>query len=132
MEKRLQSKDRFRIGDLANELKIKKFVIRFWEKEFGLRSDRSEGGQRYYSNEDLKMFFKIKELLYKRGFTIAGARQQLKEMKGKISFSPSKAIKVKEESRKDQPDVLADKKLIKTLAEVKKGLISLREKLQQG
>ena len=48
------SKKQFRIGDLAEELKVKKFVIRFWEKEFGIESDRSEGGQRFYTSEDLR------------------------------------------------------------------------------
>lgn len=67
----------FRIGDLAKELKVKKFVIRFWEKEFGLKSDRSQGGQRFYTLDDLKTFLTIKDLLYNKGFTIAGAKKQL-------------------------------------------------------
>jgi len=71
------SKRQFRIGDLAKELKVKKFVIRFWEKEFDLKSDRSHGGQRFYSNEDLETFLLIKDLLYAQGFTIAGAKKQL-------------------------------------------------------
>ena len=44
MEKR-----KFRIGELARQLSIEKFVVRFWEKEFNLESDRSEGGQRFYT-----------------------------------------------------------------------------------
>lgn len=71
------SKKQFRIGDLAKELKVKKFVVRFWEKEFGIKSDRSGGGQRFYTTEDLKIFLLIKDLLYNQGFTIAGAKKQL-------------------------------------------------------
>jgi DNA-binding transcriptional MerR regulator len=70
-------KRRFRIGDLAEELKVKKFVIRFWEKEFDIKSDRSEGGQRFYTSQDLQRFIRIKDLLYNKGFTIAGAKKQL-------------------------------------------------------
>jgi DNA-binding transcriptional MerR regulator len=70
-------KRKFRIGDLAEELKVKKFVIRFWEKEFDIKSDRSEGGQRFYTSEDLHRFIRIKDLLYNKGFTIAGAKKQL-------------------------------------------------------
>ncbi len=70
-------KRKFRIGDLAEELKVKKFVIRFWEKEFDIKSDRSEGGQRFYTSEDLQTFIRIKDLLYNKGFTIAGAKKQL-------------------------------------------------------
>lgn len=70
-------KRQFRIGDLARELHIKKFVIRFWEREFDLKSDRSQGGQRFYTDEDLKTFSTIKNLLYEQGFTIAGAKKHL-------------------------------------------------------
>jgi|GEM_PF-6496301 len=67
----------FRIGDLANELKVKKFVIRFWEQEFGLSADRSEGGHRFYTTADLRTFQIIKDLLHNQGYTIEGARKQL-------------------------------------------------------
>ena len=67
----------FRIGELSKELKVKKSVIRFWEKEFGLNSLRSEGGQRFYINEDLKTFNTIKYFLRQRGFTIIGAKEEL-------------------------------------------------------
>jgi DNA-binding transcriptional MerR regulator len=75
------SKRKFRIGDLAEELNLKKFVIRFWEKEFDLQSDRSLGGQRFYTEDDFAQFSLIKDLLYNKGFTIIGARQQLKTLK---------------------------------------------------
>jgi DNA-binding transcriptional MerR regulator len=72
MEKR-----KFRIGELAKRLKLERFVVRFWEKEFGLRTSRSMGKQRFYSEEDFSKFERIKQLLYHEGFTIAGAKQQL-------------------------------------------------------
>lgn len=70
-------KRKFRIGECAKHLNVERFVIRFWEKEFNLKTDRSIGGQRFYSEEDLAIFKKIKELLYQKGFTIAGARQHV-------------------------------------------------------
>lgn len=70
-------KKQFRIGALARELNLEKFVIRFWEKEFGIRSSRSEGGQRYYSLSDVTKFKQIKSLLYDKKFTIAGAKDAL-------------------------------------------------------
>lgn len=72
-------KRQFRIGQLAHYLGVEKFVIRFWEKEFDLKSTRSTGGQRFYDQNDIERFKIIKELLYEKGFTIAGAKQQLKE-----------------------------------------------------
>jgi len=68
----------FRIGELAKRLNVERFVIRFWEKEFGLKAHRSNGGQRFYEEQDFNQFKKIKKLLYEEGFTISGARQQLK------------------------------------------------------
>lgn len=73
---RMQKKQ-FRIGELAKRLNVERFVIRFWEKEFNLKPHRSHGGQRFYEERDFNKFCKIKELLYERGFTISGARQQL-------------------------------------------------------
>ncbi len=77
-------KKKFRIGELAEKLGVERFVIRFWEKEFGLASPRSTGGQRFYDTEDLAMFTQIKELLYEKRFTISGAKKQL------TTFHPSK------------------------------------------
>lgn len=72
-------KRKFRIGELAEQLNVERFVIRFWEKEFKIKTIRSSGGQRFYQEKDLEKFKLIKELLYKRGFTIAGAKKQLEE-----------------------------------------------------
>lgn len=75
---RMQKKQ-FRIGELAKQLNVERFVIRFWEKEFNIKPHRSHGGQRFYIEEDLNTFILIKDLLYNNGFTIQGARQQLKK-----------------------------------------------------
>lgn len=71
----------FRIGELAEQLAVERFVIRFWEREFAIRARRSPGGQRFYDERDLKKFSTIKELLYERGFTIAGAKKHLKNVR---------------------------------------------------
>lgn len=87
-QKTQMAKRQFRIGDLAKELKVKKFVIRFWEKEFDLKSGRSQGGQRFYTNDDLTIFLTIKDLLYNQGFTIAGAKKQLPEVLAGAKLAP--------------------------------------------
>lgn len=75
------NKQRFRIGELAHNLNVESFVIRFWEKEFSIKASRSEGGQRFYDQKHLNTFLKIKELLYEKKFTIAGAKEALKSGK---------------------------------------------------
>ena len=75
------TKRQYRIGDLAKELKLKKFVLRFWEKELDIKPSRSTGGQRYYQEEDFETFKIIKTLLYERKFTLAGAKKELQLLK---------------------------------------------------
>jgi DNA-binding transcriptional MerR regulator len=72
-------KRKFRIGELAKKLEVERFVVRFWEKEFGIKTKRSQGSQRFYDENDLKKFEQIKRLLYEEGFTIAGAKKKLKD-----------------------------------------------------
>jgi DNA-binding transcriptional MerR regulator len=49
-------KKTFRIGELAKKLTIERFVIRFWEKEFQVKTDRSCGGQRFYTEQNFERF----------------------------------------------------------------------------
>lgn len=70
-------KRQYRIGELAKHLKLKKFVLRFWEKELNIKPQRSTGGQRFYQEEDFETFKTIKTLLYERKFTLAGAKKEL-------------------------------------------------------
>lgn len=72
-------KRRFRIGELAEKLNLERFVVRFWEKEFSIKTKRSQGSQRFYDETDLKRFQHIKKLLYDEGFTISGAKKRLKD-----------------------------------------------------
>ncbi|MBT4594314.1 MerR family transcriptional regulator [bacterium] len=131
------SKKRFRIGDVARELKIKKFVIRFWEKEFGLKSDRSSGGQRFYDKEDFEIFKTIKELLYSKGFTIAGARLQIKLAQGgqgvlaNSKISPATTTDTFDAPAKEPPQKQAapNKEALAKIKVLKKELLRLREKL---
>jgi len=81
-------KRKFRIGELAEKLNLERFVVRFWEKEFSIKTKRSQGSQRFYDENDLKKFELIKRLLYEEGFTIVGAKKKLKEK----SLSKSESI----------------------------------------
>ncbi len=75
------SKRQYRIGELAKQLKLKKFVLRFWEKELDITPHRSAGGQRFYQEQDFETFKLIKNLLYERKFTLAGAKKELELLK---------------------------------------------------
>src|ERR1700735_5151577 len=85
-------KRQFRIGQLAKKLAVEKFVIRFWEKEFDMTTSRSNGGQRFYDETDLEKFILIKDLLYNKGYTINGAKQQLKSKNSKINITEQRVV----------------------------------------
>ncbi len=69
----------FRIGEVSRLCRLPAYVLRFWETEFPqLKPVKSGTGQRMYRQRDVESVLRIKRLLYAEGFTIAGARQQLK------------------------------------------------------
>jgi DNA-binding transcriptional MerR regulator len=69
----------FRIGDVSELLQLPAYVLRFWETEFPqLKPTKSSTGQRMYRRREVEFAVRIKTLLYDKGFTIAGAREQLK------------------------------------------------------
>jgi DNA-binding transcriptional MerR regulator len=69
----------FRIGEVATLCKLPAYVLRFWESEFPqLKPVKSSTGQRMYRKRDVENVLRIKQLLYEQGFTIVGARQQLR------------------------------------------------------
>ncbi|HWR15029.1 MAG TPA: MerR family transcriptional regulator [Terriglobales bacterium] len=69
----------FRIGDVSELLQLPAYVLRFWETEFPqLKPTKSSTGQRMYRRRDVELALRIKTLLYDEGFTIPGARQQMK------------------------------------------------------
>lgn len=70
----------FRIGEVARLCRLQAYVLRFWESEFPqLKPSKGSTGQRMYRQRDVEMVLRIKKLLYEQGFTIAGARQYLKD-----------------------------------------------------
>lgn len=69
----------FRIGEVASLCRLPAYVLRFWESEFPqLKPIKSSTGQRMYRKRDVESVLRIKQLLYEQGFTISGARQQLR------------------------------------------------------
>jgi DNA-binding transcriptional MerR regulator len=71
----------YRIGEVSRLSGLEPYVLRYWESEFPqLRPNKGKSGQRLYSKKELDTVLQIKQLLYKEGYTISGAR---KKMNGK-------------------------------------------------
>ena len=87
----------YKIGEVCKLADLQPYVLRYWETEFPqLSPNKSGGGQRLYTKRELDIILRIKELLYKEGFTIAGAKKKLEtEMTeaaaGPVSANPSPA-----------------------------------------
>jgi len=80
MSSKLQkpSKLFYRIGEVSRLTGLEPYVLRYWETEFSqIKPDKGRSGQRLYKNKDLDNILQIKQLLYKDGYTIAGARRKL-------------------------------------------------------
>jgi DNA-binding transcriptional MerR regulator len=74
----LPSKLYFRIGEVAELVGVEPHVLRYWEREFRtIRPTKSAKGQRVYSRRDVENLMRVRELLYREGFTIAGAKKKL-------------------------------------------------------
>jgi DNA-binding transcriptional MerR regulator len=68
----------FKISEVCEIVGVEPYVLRFWETEFpNFAPGKSKAGHRVYKRKDVENVLRIKELLYDRGFTIAGARKQL-------------------------------------------------------
>jgi DNA-binding transcriptional MerR regulator len=75
---RVQKRLYYKIGEACKALDIQPYVLRYWETEFpALSPNKSRSGQRVYSEKELGIIRRIKELLYGEGYTIAGAKKKL-------------------------------------------------------
>ncbi len=70
------------ISDVAEVVGVKPHVLRYWETQFSmLRPKKNRAGNRMYRPDEVKLLFRIKELLYDRRFTIAGAKRHLLDLR---------------------------------------------------
>ena len=68
----------YRIGEAAELLGLKTHVLRYWESEFSqLVPRRTDKGQRFYTESDLALLRRIRQLLHEQGMAIVGARRVL-------------------------------------------------------
>ncbi len=134
-QKMQMNKRKFRIGDLAKKLQVKKFVIRFWEKEFQLQSDRSQGGQRFYTQDDLKTFSTIKELLYEKKYTIPGAKKELEvilsEKAPKTENQLAPVINSIQPAQKEPQEEIHYKEIVTEITNLSPQIIKKVDKLKQ-
>ena len=68
----------YSIGEVSKMVNLKSYVLRYWETEFKqLAPLKNRAGNRTYRQKDIDLIIKIKDLLYKKKYTIEGARSLL-------------------------------------------------------
>jgi DNA-binding transcriptional MerR regulator len=101
----------YRIGEIADHLKVNTSLLRFWEKEFErlIHPGRNKRGVRLYSRQEFDMFIRIHTLVKVEGMTLKGAREKL--------LSDKKAPRDREE-------------VIHSLVKLKEFLMELKKQLK--
>lgn len=83
--KAIPGKMAFKIGDVAEILGIKQYVLRYWETEFDvLKPKKASNNQRMYTRKDVENALLIRKLLHRDRFSIEGARNAMKELKAHV------------------------------------------------
>ena len=101
-----------RIGEVAQITDVKPHVLRYWETEFRwMAPPKSRSKQRLYRRKDIEMILAIKRLLYEERYTIAGARQQLRDLglaKGAQAAEGAGKTPIKARRKSTQEEVSAE------------------------
>lgn len=72
----------YSIGEVCQLFDVAPSLIRHWEKAFvELRTKRSSRGNRQYTVKDIRKLEEIYTLVKERGFTLEGARAELRKAK---------------------------------------------------
>ena len=70
----------YSIGEVAEMFGVTTSLIRYWESEFTfLRPKKNRKGDRQFTKKDILYLEKIYHLVKERGFTLEGAKKELKK-----------------------------------------------------
>jgi DNA-binding transcriptional MerR regulator len=96
----------YKIGEVSRLTGIPAYILRYWETEFEiLQPKKSRSGQRLYRKKDVETVLQIKQLLYRDGFTIAGAKARFRSLPERQGASKGRNQK--------QEDILGSLRIIR-------------------
>ncbi len=88
----IMAREYYSIGEVCDLVGLKAHVLRYWESQFSaLRPRKNRAGNRVYRPKDVQQVLLLKRLLYEEKFTIEGARQRLREMRGEGSLAEERS-----------------------------------------
>ena len=75
----------YSIGEVADMFGVSKSLIRYWETEFSmLKPHKNSKGDRRFTKENIEQLHLIFDLVKNRGFTIEGAKNEIRQNKDLI------------------------------------------------
>ena len=99
----MQTEKIYMISDAAKNVKVEAHVLRYWEEELKLPVKRNEMGHRFYTEEDIKLFQRVKDLK-EQGLQLKAIRNLLarerQEQAEPVSELPQESL-----SRKEAEDI---------------------------
>lgn len=99
----------YSIGEVADMFGVSKSLVRFWETEFDtLRPHKNSKGDRRFTKQNIQQLKVIYTLVKEKGYTLKGAKKELKENKN---------------------NVLRRQETIDKLKQIKRFLLELREEV---
>ena len=82
----------YSIGEVAEMMDVSKSLIRYWENEFTfLKPKKNKKGDRRFTKENIQQLLVIYDLVKERGFTLEGAKHEIKSQRKKL-MARQKAI----------------------------------------
>ncbi|MCX8080813.1 MAG: MerR family transcriptional regulator [Bacteroidia bacterium] len=97
----------YSIGEVSDMLGVNQSAIRYYIKEFHLKVDRNSKGNHIFREKDIEKLKEIITLTKEHGYTLSGAKEQLKsknkkefnkeELKSKLLEIKSKLEQIKRE-----------------------------------
>lgn len=76
----------YTIGEVADMFGVSRSLLRYWENEFSFLTPRkNRKGDRLFTKENIQQIQIIYNLVKERGFTLEGAKQELKKEKSSLT-----------------------------------------------
>ena len=75
----------YTIGEVAEMFDVSRSLLRYWENEFSFLTPRkNRKGDRLFTKENIQQVQIIYNLVKERGFTLEGAKQELRKEKNTL------------------------------------------------
>lgn len=116
---------RYMISDTAKKVDVEAHVLRYWEEELEIGISRTELGHRYYTEENIRLFQKIKELK-ERGLQLKAIKVLIPELQKRETELPKQ-----EEPPEDHIIILEDEENEREQAETLPAIGPDPDKLKQ-